>query len=110
MRARIVELDASQARHFCIRLWHELTIAGRAIWADETLDPAAQLNALKWLNEIQHRVGGAHANTRPDALAHLLDLIISHCEQAPPLQFPVRVALDSALRATTGADATPDSK
>jgi len=107
MRTRVVALEGTQAKAFCTRFWFELTIVGRAIWSDETLDAAAQLNALKWLNEIQHRVSGAHASLRPDALATLLDRIISHCEQAPPLQFHVRMALDSALRATNGA--TPDS-
>ncbi len=107
MRTHVVALDGTQAKKFCTRLWFELTIVGRAIWSDETLDAAAQLNALKWLNEIQHRVWGAHASLRPDALANLLDRIISHCEQAPPLQCYVRMALDSALRATTGA--APDS-
>ena len=107
MRTRVVALDGTQAKEFCTRFWFELTIVGRAIWSDETLDAAAQLNALKWINEIQHRVWGAHASLRPDALANLLDRIISYCEQAPPLQFHVRMALDNALRATTGA--TPDS-
>ena len=50
----------------------------------------------------------SHANPGPDALANVVDLIISHCEQAPSLQFRVREALDSARRAKTGADVRPN--
>jgi hypothetical protein len=107
MRQHVIGLDEPKAREFCIRLWFELTIAGRGIWSDDTLDAATQLNALKWLNEIQHRVWGAHATPGADAMAHLLDRIASHCEQAPVLQAHVRVALDSALLAASGADVAP---
>lgn len=107
MRERVIELDESQAREFCIRLWFELTIAGRGIWSDDTLDAATQLDALTWLNEIQHRVWGAHARPSADAMVHLLDRIVSQCEQAPALQAHIRVALDSALLAASGADVAP---
>ena len=99
MRERVTGLNEAQARDFCVRLWFELTLAGRGIWSDDTLDAATQANALKWLNEIQHRVWGAHASRRSHALPHLLDRIVSHCEQAPVLQSHVRIALDSALLA-----------
>lgn len=108
MRAHVLGLDETQARIFCTRLWLELTIVGRGIWSDEGLDAAAQLNALTWLNEIQHRVWGAHARPGPEALARLLDRISSHCEQAPPLTFHVRVALDHALLAAVGNATTDD--
>ena len=109
MRARVVELSGPQARYFCIRLWHELTITGRVIWSDEALDMASQLNALKWLDEIQHRVWDAHANPCLDVLANLLDQIISHCERAPALEVHVRVALDRALLAASSTDTTPNA-
>jgi hypothetical protein len=106
MRERLIGLDLSHAKAFCLRLWFELTLAGRGIWIDSTLDAASQANALKWLNEIQHRVWGAYTSHAPDALAHLLDRIVSHCEQAPPLASHVRVALDRALLVVTGGEAT----
>jgi len=97
MREQVKSLTKSQAKDFCIHLWNELTIAGRSIWTDEKLDQATQLNALKWLNEVQHRVWGAYSSDRPDSLMHLLGRIISHCEEAPILGFHVRVALDRSL-------------
>ncbi|MDR7069803.1 hypothetical protein J2X02_002654 [Pseudoxanthomonas japonensis] len=104
MRARVIALNASQAKAFCLRLWLELTIAGRGIWRDDALDAPSQANALKWLNEIQHRVWGAHAASRANALPNLLDKIVSCCAQAPVLQAHVRVALEGALSAACGAD------
>ena len=56
MKDRLRLLSGPQAKAFCICLWLELTIAGRSIWSDETLDRDVQLTALKWLNEIQHRL------------------------------------------------------
>ena len=97
MRDQVKSLTKTQAEEFCIRLWLELTIAGRSIWSDEELDQATQLNALKWLNEIQHRVWGAYSSVQADSLMQLLDLIKSHCEQSLVLGFHVRVAIDRSL-------------
>ena len=103
MRERITALKNDEAKAFCIRLWLELTIAGRAIWSDESLDQATQLNALKWLNEIQHRVWGAYSSDEGNALACLLDQVISHCDKAQVLQPHVRVALDRSFTALSSA-------
>ena len=97
MREAVVSLTENQAQEFCLRLWHELTIAGRSIWSDESLDPASQLNSLKWLNEIQHRVCNAHASSEPDAMANLLNRVVMHCESAPDIKAHVRIALDRSL-------------
>ena len=97
MRERIKALNEDDAKVFCTRLWFELTIAGRAIWSDESLDQATQLNALKWLNEIQHRVWGAYSSNDVNALERLLDRVIAHCDKAPVLQPQVRIALDRSL-------------
>ena len=107
MRDRVKNLTEPQANDFLIRLWFELTIAGRSIWSDDALDQATQFDALKWLNEIQHRVWGAHARSDEARLLWLLDRIISHCEQAPILNLHVRVALDRSLAAINGAEADP---
>ncbi|MUV14570.1 hypothetical protein [Noviluteimonas gilva] len=97
MRDQLRNLRGQKAKDFCIRLWFELTLAGRDIWSDHGLDRDAQLNALKWLNEIQHRVWGAHARDDDEAISGLLACIVSHCEQSPILGGHVRIALDSAL-------------
>lgn len=97
MQDRLNALNAAHTKAFCIRLWLELTIVGRGIWADGAGDAASQLNQFKWLNEIQHRVWGAHADSRDGALAHLLERIASHCAQAPGLEREVGAALHRAL-------------
>ncbi|MDV2080181.1 hypothetical protein [Marinobacter xestospongiae] len=104
MREQITALNGQKSKQFCICLWHQLTIVGRAVWADESLDQAAQLNALKWLNEIQHRVWGAHARSDQDALGWLLDRLVSHCEHAPVLKVHIHVALDRSLAAVVAID------
>ena len=101
MRTRVVGLSSSQAKTFCTRLWLELTLAGRSIWSDEALTPAAQLKSLKWLNEIQHRVWGAYVSTDPNALPQLLEQVLACSNEAPELQAHLRLALDRALRDTT---------
>ena len=104
MRDRVVNLSGPQAKRFCIALWNELTIAGRCIWSDDKLDLETQLNALKWLNEIQHRVWGAHARDDQDALSWLLDRIISHCDREPAQRSHVRVALDRSIASVSAVD------
>jgi len=108
MREQIKALTRPQSKIFCVRLWFELTIAGRSIWSDSTLDPSTQLNALKWLNEFQHRAWGAHARDDPEALIWLLDRIISHCDEAPVIKPHVRIALDRAI--ATAAIEQPDTQ
>jgi hypothetical protein len=103
MRVQVESLSGAQAKDFCIRLWLELTIAGRAIWSDDRLDQETQLGALKWLNEIQHRVWGAYSRVDHEALSWLLDRIISHCNESPVLRGHVRIALDRSLAAVISA-------
>ena len=98
MRNLVVALSSSQATEFCTGLWFELTLVGRAIWSDSNLDLAAQLNALKWLNEMQHAWGG-FTSRKTNAMASLLDQLLLHAEQAPSLQPHLRIALDRALQA-----------
>lgn len=108
MREHINTLSTAQAQDFCVRLWLELTIVGRIIWTDERLDTVAQHSALKWLNEIQHRLWSAHARSargEPDALIWLLDRIDAHCEEAQALKAPVRWALEKSIEAVTAAQA-----
>lgn len=102
MRDKVIALTGPNAKAFCIQLWQELTLVGRVIGSDKTADPASQLNAFKWLNEIQHRVWGAHASDREDALAHMLDRLMSHCEQERVLAYEVSAALDRAFRKVSG--------
>jgi hypothetical protein len=97
MREQVEALSKDEAKAFCIRLWFELTIAGRAIWSEEGVGEATQLNALKWLNEIQHRVWGAYSSNDPNALLRLLEQVVAHCDEAPILKSHVRVALDRSL-------------
>ena len=64
------------------RLWYELTIASRAVWSEPHLSNEQKMEGLKWLNEIQHRIWGAHQNPNGYAPSDLVGLIGSHIEKA----------------------------
>lgn len=107
VRDKVGEFNQDQAKIFCAQLWHELTVSGRAVWSDTGLSIATQLNCLKWLNEIQHRVRGAYSNPSTERLTVLLDQIIGACEQAPELGLLVRFALDRAISSVDGRGSAP---
>jgi hypothetical protein len=52
----IAALDDTQKAHFYVLLARELTVAQRTVWVDMHLDATEQVDRLKWLNEITHRV------------------------------------------------------
>jgi hypothetical protein len=104
MNDQMRALKGPKAKAFCIRLWLELTVAGRSIWSDESLDRDVQAAALKWLNEIQHRVWGAHARDDDDSMSWLLDRIVAYCEESPILGVHVRIALHRSLAAIAPSD------
>jgi hypothetical protein len=101
MSARTESLSGPQAKEFCIRLWFELTIAGRSVWSDDRLDQQAQLAGLKWLNEIQHRVWGAYMRDDGEALPWLIERIKAHCDACPAVEGHVQIALKRSLSAIT---------
>lgn len=104
MQDKVGAFSAPQRRAFCIRLWMELTIAGRSIWSDERVDQQTQLAAMKWLNEIQHRVHGAYVRNDTEALRWLLERIASHCNECPAITGHVRIALERAFDAAALAE------
>ena len=84
--------DESSRRRICERLWFELTIAGRTIWSDPALNVETKLEALKWLNEIQHRVWHSHAEANSKFVQDLDWLIAHHVSQAPQIEAHVTQA------------------
>lgn len=45
-----------QRRHFDEVLAHNLTVANRVVWSDETASAAEKVERMKWINELLHRV------------------------------------------------------
>lgn len=107
MRGKVINFNEAQAKRFCTRLWFELTVAGRSLWSDPGLAPATQLNGLKWLNEIQHRVWHACSQPGEGTLTALLDQILAAREQAPELGASLRYALDQAANAADDVTHAP---
>jgi hypothetical protein len=83
------------------RLWLELTIAGRAVWSDPGLSETEKLDGLKWLNEIQHRVWGAHQSPAHYAASDLVANVQAHAGNAPHIIGHVHASLQNAIRHTT---------
>ena len=98
---RLNSLSTSERQAVYLQLWLELTIAGRVVAEDPDLDDLGRLEGLKWLNEIQHRVWGAHRDPGGKLPAHLIASIKAAVEQAPRLNRYVEAALQSAFKKTT---------
>lgn len=86
------------------KLWLELTIVGRMVWAGTEWDTPQKLEGLKWLNEIQHRVWGAHADPARISPTDLYTTIQHHAAQASTLNEVVETACARSLHALTHAD------
>ena len=82
--ARLEALPPDARRLVYERLWLELTIIGRAVWSNPEFSEAQKLDGMKWLNEISHRVWGAHQNPSQYAPSDLLDTIKSHIDNNVP--------------------------
>jgi len=102
---QLEEFEPETRRRVYLRLWYELTIAGRSICMTPEWSETKKLEGLKALNEIQHRVWGAHADPAGYAPAHLEQIIRQHLEQAPHVRGEVGAACRDALLA-----ASPDAE
>ncbi len=56
LEARLEKLDGDERQLFFELLAHNLTVVIRGIWSDASLAPAQQIDRIKWVNEILHRV------------------------------------------------------
>ncbi len=48
---------------FCIRFLYEMTPVGRGVWSNDSTSDSQKSEALKWINEINHRILGAYGNS-----------------------------------------------
>jgi hypothetical protein len=53
---QVLKLTADQRLHFYEVLAHNLTVAIRGVWSDESMSDAEKVNRMKHINEILHRV------------------------------------------------------
>jgi hypothetical protein len=96
--SQLEALSLDTRRAIYERLWFELTIAGRAVWSDPDLSTEQKLEGMKWLNEIQHRIWGAHQNPDGYAPPDLIGLIGTHVENSPYLKSLVRGSISAAIK------------
>ena len=86
---------------FCERLSFDLTIVNRDIWSNDGFADEVKLNALKWSNELLHRLWGIIWSLRQnesEAFTRLVDHCAFYTEQAPELGNPLRGMLKLTLK------------
>lgn len=102
----VSKLPLDQQITFYERLAHELTIAVRGIWSDDTLAAGEKVDRMKWINEIMHRIPNKLAQLR-HASHHWDDqdfeAMVAHWTlQNPSLVKVVNRAINASFRLTTG--------
>lgn len=105
---QMAKLSDEQRLHFYEVLAHNLTVAIRGIWSDESIGDAEKVERMKWINEIQHRVTAkvyvlrlkTHEWTEEDFESLILGYIASH----PGIAKEVRWAVRSSYRTVSGVE------
>jgi hypothetical protein len=100
--AEIAALTSDQRQQIYLKLWNELTIAGRAIWSDPSYSDPQKLEGLKWLNEIQHRVWNGYMQVPGYTPELLLSLINDHVRQADHIRGHVGTCFRRAINSAVG--------
>ena len=52
---QMAKLSEEQRLHFYEVLAHNLTVAIRGVWSDQTITDGEKVERMKWINEILHR-------------------------------------------------------
>ncbi len=99
---RITALTAGQRQQVYLRLWNELTVAGRAIWSDPGYSEAQKLDGLKWLNEIQHRIWNGYMRTPGYEPEQLFAIVNGHIQQAEHIRGHFGTCLRRAVNDAVG--------
>jgi hypothetical protein len=105
---RMAALDAEQRLHFYEVLAHNLTVAIRGIWSDDTTSDSEKVERIKWINEILHRATAkawvlrlkSHEWTEED----FGSLVSGYVADCPGIASEVRAALNRSYRAVAGED------
>lgn len=48
--------DKNMKIEFCEHLMHNLTVAIRSIWSDDSISDSEKVDRIKWINEFHHRI------------------------------------------------------
>ncbi len=107
---RTAALTAGQRLHFYEVPAHNLTVAIRGVWSDDSIGDAEKVERIRWVNEILHRATAkvwvlrlnTHEWTEED-FGSLVAGCVAHC---PGIAAEVRAALDRSYRAVAGQDMT----
>jgi hypothetical protein len=103
---RLAVLTPEQRLHFYEVLAHDLTVAIRGIWSDESLSDAEKVERIKWVNEVLHRATAkvwvlrlqTHEWTKED----FGSLVRAYADQNPGIKGELLAAVNRSYRAVAG--------
>jgi hypothetical protein len=104
----MAKLTEDQRLHFYEVLAHNLTVATRGVWSDDSIENAEKVERMKWINEILHRATAkvwvlrlrAHEWTEED----FDSLVEGYAAQCEGIKAEVFAAINRSYRAVTGHD------
>jgi len=104
----MAELSQEDRLHFYEVLAHNLTVAIRGVWSDESISDAEKVDRMKWVNEILHRVTAkvyvlrlkTHEWTETDFEQLILEYVAAH----PRIASEVASAVRSSYRTVSGQE------
>ena len=100
----ISNLSSSDRVYFYEKLAHNITISVRAIWSNEEKTEAEKIEAMKWLNEIQHRIVAKISVERRTLYewkeSDIIGMIESYVIQCPSISSEVTYAIETSYETT----------
>ena len=95
-------LDRDQKLSFYESLAHLLTVCIRAIWSDEDLQDHEKLKAIKWMNEIMHRVTAKitveRTNGHDWSESDFLNMVTEYCDKNAVTRHYVKYSYGDLLK------------
>jgi hypothetical protein len=105
---QMAKLSEEQRLSFYEVFAHNLTIAIRSIWSDESIDDSEKVDRIKWVNEILHRatakVWVLRLKSHEWSEVDFEDLIRGYASDNPGIVGEVRKAVNRSYQAVTGEE------
>src|SRR5262245_3941438 len=106
--AKMAKLTEEQRLSFYEGLAHDLTVAIRCVWSNQSITDAEKVDRIKWVNEILHGVTAKVRVLRTKShewTEENFGQMIRHCvNQCPGITQVVYDSLNRSYRQVTGED------
>ena len=105
---RVAELDEERRLHLYELLAHNLTVAIRCVWSDESIGAAEKVERIKWINEILHtataKVWALRLRTHTWSEEDFGAIVRDYVEKHEGIEEVVRWAVHSSYRTVCGEE------